>query len=181
MTASRLWVLSPRVEFLVSISKVFEIGSAEGRDARYLRKAGLEVLCTDVIPQALDELAHDGFQTSLYDFRDEPKEQWVNSFDGVFAKAVFLHAPQEVLENALTKISRILKECGILCVTFKLGTGEEIETGKLGGARYFKYYTRDELEAIFAKRSDFEIVDIQETTDPAKWVKTWIQIIARKK
>jgi hypothetical protein len=54
--------------------KVFELGSAEGRDARYLRDLGLEVFCTDIILEALESLKKDGFQTAKYDFRDLPDE-----------------------------------------------------------------------------------------------------------
>ncbi len=32
---------------------IFEIGSASGRDARYLATQGFTVLCTDVVPEAL--------------------------------------------------------------------------------------------------------------------------------
>jgi hypothetical protein len=154
---------------------IFELGSAEGRDARYLRDRGLSVTCADVIPQALEALELDGFTTYTYDLRDEPRTEWTNSFDGIFAKAVYLHVPQEIFEQSLTRMNSLLKEGGIFCLTFKLGVGEEIETGKLGGERYFKYYSQHELETIIQKHPQFKIIDTSVTSDGK-----WIQLLLRK-
>jgi SAM-dependent methyltransferase len=154
---------------------VLEIGSAHGRDARYLRDKSFSVTCTDIIPQALDQLHHEGFVTSLYDLRNEPKKEWINSFDGIFAKAVFLHATQEQLEKSLDSLSECLKTNGIFCITFKCGVGEEIETDKLGGERYFKYYTKVELEELVQKHTQFELISVTVTSD-----EKWIQIILQK-
>ncbi len=156
--------------------KIFELGSLEGRDARYLRDKGFTVTCTDVIPQALQSLEVDGFTTYFYDLRDEPKEEWSNLFDGIIAKAVYLHMSQEIFEKSLAYMGTILKVGGIFCLTFKLGVGEEIETRKLGGERYFKYYTQKELEAIVKKYQCYELVDTVTIED-----KKWIQILLRKK
>ena len=127
---------------------VFEFGSAEGRDARYLRDRGIQMHCTDVIPQALEELSVDNFKTAMYDFREDPHDSWYDAYDGVLAKAVFLHASQEMFEKALRNISMMVKHQGVTCLTFKVGKGDDIETDKLGGMRYFKLYEEDELMEI---------------------------------
>ncbi len=137
---------------------VFEFGSAEGRDARYLRDRGVQMYCTDVIPQALEELSVDNFKTAIYDFREDPHDSWQDAYDGVLAKAVFLHASQEMFEKALRHISVMLKHQGVACLTFKLGKGDEIETDKLGGKRYFKLYEEEELIEIIRHNKDFEII-----------------------
>ncbi len=164
------------VSALTPDGKIFELGSAEGRDARYLRDKGFVVTCTDVIPQALQSLEADGFTTDPYDLRDTPKEEWKNSFDGILAKAVYLHVPQEVFEKSLTQMNTLLKVGGIFCLTFKLGVGEEIETKKLDGERYFKYYTQEELVAIVKKYQHYGLVSTATTED-----KKWIQILLRKR
>lgn len=164
------------IKYLSPGAKVFEFGSANGRDARYMRERCLEVFCTDIMSDALQELESDNFQTAFYDFRDAPKVEWENSFDGVFAKAVFLHATQEVFENAINNFKFILKQGGIICLTFKQGVGEEVEIDrKMNGERYFKYYTRKDLEDIFAKHPELEILEFLETED-----KKWIQVILKK-
>jgi SAM-dependent methyltransferase len=164
------------IDLLPKNGNVFELGSYEGRDARYLRDRGFKMFCTDVIPVALESLAADGFKTSMYDLRDEPQQEWINSYDGVFAKAVYLHVPQDIFEKSLDQMSTLLKDGGIFCLTFKLGVGEEIETGKLGGERYFKFYTEEELQNIFKKHQQYEFIE-SAVTDDGKW----IQFLLRKK
>jgi SAM-dependent methyltransferase len=163
------------IHLLPQNGNVFELGSAEGRDARYLRDRGFSVFCTDVIPRALESLVADGFTTSMYDLRAEPQQEWINSYDGVFAKAVYLHIPQDIFEKSLDQMSDVLKSGGIFCCTFKLGVGEEMETGKLGGERYFKYYTELELENIFKKHQQYEVIETAVTND-----EKWIQFLLRK-
>ncbi len=154
---------------------IFELGSAQGRDARYLRDKGFRVLCTDVIPQALQELKDDNFEVDIFDFRNTIKEDWRGKFDGILAKAVFLHAKQNVFEKSLSNLKSLLKEKGFICLTFKIGDGEEVETDKLGGDRYFKYYREQELMDIFLKHSDLKVFNILITED-----KKWIQFILEK-
>jgi SAM-dependent methyltransferase len=164
----KIW-LDSFIGLLPPNGKIFEIGSAHGRDARYLRDNGFSVLCTDVIPQALKELRSDNFETDSYDFRDAPKQEWIDVFDGVIAQAVFLHATQETFENGIRNLIKILKEKGIICLTFKIGIGEEIETDKLNGERYFRYYGEQELKDVFAKYEELEILETS-TTEDGKWI-----------
>lgn len=156
-------------------AKIFEIGSATGRDAKYFKSQGFDILCTDVIPEALDKLNQEGFKTEYFDFRDKPKEEWLNNFDGFFANAVLLHAPQDIFEEALLNIHNILKSNGVVAFSLKTGQGEEISNEKMDAPRYFKYYSKLELEEILNK-FEFNIVSI----NPADNNK-WLHIILIKK
>lgn len=153
---------------------IFELGSAHGRDARYLRERGFHVFCTDIIPQAIDDLKSDGFDATVCDYRNEPNEEWLGAFDGIIAKAVYLHGTQEEFEKSLSRMGAILKPNGIFCLSFKIGAGEEIETGKLAGTRYFKFYTIEELKEIIGRHPQFELVKTSETSD-----KKWVQLLLR--
>ncbi len=147
---------------------IFEIGSATGRDARYFKSKGFNILCTDVIPEALDNLAKEGFETSEFDFRNQPKDEWLNKFDGFFANAVLLHATKEVFEQALNNISKILKKDGVIAFSLKTGEGEEISTEKMDSPRYFKYYSEEEIRNIL-KNYPFEIISLSKA-DNDKWL-----------
>jgi 23S rRNA pseudouridine1911/1915/1917 synthase len=133
------------------------------------------VTCTDVIPSALESLQRDGFTTELYDFRDPIKPTWLKSYDAVFAKAVFVHATEEVFKKSLIQLYDTLRDNGIICLTFKIGIGEETENEKLGKERYFKYYEPEELATIILETNKYTIIDTHITSD-----KKWIQIIIRK-
>ena len=155
--------------------KILEIGSATGRDARYFRSLGYSVFCTDVVPQALSTLANDGFETSIYDFRDDPPKAWIGQFDGFFANAVLLHAPEQVFEKALANILEILKKDSVAAFSLKTGEGDEVSFEKMGSPRYFLYHNREELEDKL-KKLPFEIVRLA-LVDRDKWLHT---IIAKR-
>ncbi len=81
---------------------ILEVGSASGRDARYFAAKGFKVVCTDVIPEALQKLSDEGFETAEFDFRNTPKEEWTGKFDGFFANAVLLHGKYPILHTLLS-------------------------------------------------------------------------------
>ncbi|OIQ81711.1 methyltransferase domain protein [mine drainage metagenome] len=147
---------------------ILEIGSAAGRDARYFASKGFRVLCTDVIPEALLRLSIEGFETSEFDFRSRPRPEWANSFDGFFANAVLLHAPQEIFENALKNMALVLKRGGVAAFSLKAGEGEEISLEKLEAPRYFRYHSEPEIREVIS-RLPFEILSITHA-EQGKWL-----------
>ncbi len=156
------------VSHLPAMGSIFEIGSASGRDARYLASMGFNVTCTDVIPEALQRLSSQGFETAEFDFRNDPKAEWIGNFDGVFANASLLHAPQPIFENALKNIALILRSGGVFAFSLKAGEGEEVTTEKMDAPRYFNYHSEPEIRKILAGLP-FEILSITHAED-GKWL-----------
>lgn len=148
--------------------KVLELGSATGRDARYFASKGYKVTCTDIIPEALNKLSEEGFETSEFDFRSEPKEEWLHQFDGFFANAVLLHAPKDVFEKAVANIAKVLKKDGVAGFSLKTGSGEEITEEKMDAPRYFHYHNEEEIRNLLSDMP-FEIVSISHA-DNGKWL-----------
>lgn len=164
--------------FLSNIPKggiILEIGSASGRDARYFSDKGYKVFCTDIVPEALEKLSNEGFETSEFDFRDNPKQEWNKKFDGFFANAVLLHASADIFEKALENISVVLKDNGVAAFSLKVGNGEEITLEKMDAPRYFHYHTEQEIRDILSKMP-FEIINIS-CVDNNKWL--WVLIRAK--
>lgn len=153
---------------------ILEIGSASGRDARYFADKGYKVVCTDIVPQALQKLSEEGFETAEFDFRNDPKPEWSGKFDGFFANAVLLHAPPDVFENALKNVSVVLKENGVAAFSLKTGEGEEITLEKMDAPRYFRYHTEQEIRGILDKLP-FEILSISHA-DNEKWLHVVMKI-----
>ncbi len=164
--------------FLSQIPKggeILEIGSATGRDARYFSQNGFKVLCTDIIPVALQNLKEEGFETAEFDFRDAPNPLWNDRFDGFFANAVLLHATENVFEQALRNAAMVLKKSGIAALTLKAGVGEEISMEKMDAPRFFQYYTLDKVREIL-NRLPFEIVEAKSTND-SKWIHVILRVV----
>jgi SAM-dependent methyltransferase len=149
-------------------ARIIELGSAFGRDARYFRDKGFEVLCTDVVPQALEELARDGFETEYYDFRTQPKGDWASTFDGYFANAVLLHADQKVFENAIESALQMLKSGGVGAISLKNGEGSEVSNEKVGAPRFFLYHSKEEVTKVLT-RAHAEVLEMHEA-DGEKWL-----------
>lgn len=168
----KIWIDS-FLSHLPQSGKIFEIGSAFGRDACYFRERDYQVTCTDVIPQALEALSADGFETAEYDFRDNPKQEWLGKFDGFFANAVLLHAEQDVFKNALRNATAILKENGIAALSLKTGEGEVISLEKMDAPRYFRYHTEEEIRDILS-RLPFDVISINHAEN-----QKWLHIIMR--
>ncbi len=146
---------------------VLELGSASGRDARYFSSKGFKVVCTDIIPEALENLSKEGFETHQFDFRDNPRPEWNAKFDGFFANAVLLHATPDVFEKSLHNAIKVLKPDGVIAFSLKTGQGDKISYEKLDAPRYFKYYSKEELQAVINKLP----VDVLEFSkvDEGKW------------
>lgn len=162
--------------YLPENGTILELGSATGRDARYFASKGYKVTCTDIIPEALEKLSQEGFETSEFDFRNEPKEEWNNHFDGFFANAVLLHAPKDVFEKAVANISKVLKKNGVAGFSLKTGEGEEVTEEKMDAPRYFNYHNEEEIRNMLADLP-FEIVSISHTDD-GKWLHIIIKVKA---
>jgi SAM-dependent methyltransferase len=163
------------ISLLPKMAKIIELGSATGRDAKYFKSNGFEVFCTDVIPEALENLSKEGFKISIFDFRDDPKNEWTDNFDGLFANAVLLHAPQDIFEKALNNFKRIVKKNGIIAFSLKTGKGEEISIEKMGAPRYFRYHSKDEITKLLSTLN-YEIISVKTSSDN-KWLRIIIKNI----
>ncbi len=161
-------LLDTFASYLPKMGSIFEIGSASGRDARYLTAMGFSVTCTDVIPEALQRLSEHGFETAEFDFRNDPKPEWIGNFDGVFANASLLHAPQPIFENALKNVALKLRPNGVFGFSLKAGEGEEITSEKMDAPRYFKYHSEPEIRGILTGLS-FEIISLS-YAEQGKWL-----------
>ncbi len=148
--------------------KILELGSATGRDARYFKDKGFEVVCTDIIPEAISRLKEEGFETHLFDFREEFRSEWMNSFDGFFANAVLHHATLEIFESIIKNIPKVLKTGGLVAFSVKAGVGEEVSSEKMGAERYYKFYFKEELESVLIE-NNFEIINLS-FIDNNKWL-----------
>jgi SAM-dependent methyltransferase len=167
--------------FLFNIPKggdIVEIGSAHGRDARYFEENGYNVLCTDVMEDALDELEEDGFAVAEYDFRDTPVEEWQERFDGVFASAVLLHANDEQLGPALKNLTSMAKPGGTIAFSLKKGEGEEVSNEKLNSPRYFNYHQEEDIAEVL-DQLPFGDIDISESNNEGG--PNWLYVVAKKK
>lgn len=154
-------------------ARVLEIGSAQGRDARYLASKGCKVQVTDVSDGFLEYLRQQGYSPLRLDIITEvPEGKW----DIVYASAVFLHFTDEDFSSALRNIHAALVDGGKLAFSVIQGDGELTKDQQLGMPRYFRYYQPDGLKLLLQQAglaiSDLRTADFKD--------KTWLYVTAEK-
>jgi SAM-dependent methyltransferase len=150
-------------------AEVFEVGSAFGRDAKYMESLGFSVQRSDAVQGFVDLLKAEGYPACLFNVLTDP---FPAAYDLIFANAVFHHMGRDEMRSILKKVHRSLKDKGILSFSVKFGEGEEWSDEKVGSPRYFCYWSRQELYTL-VEEAGFHIVG---TSEDAKF----LQIISRR-
>ena len=169
--AVKKW-LDTLVEDIPSDARILEIGSAFGRDASYIESMGYSVHRTDAASGFVDYLHQKGEEAELLNVLTDAID--VDSFDVIFADAVFLHFNEKEFVTALKNVHSGLSAKGKLGLTLKNGDGEEISQQKMNSDRYFKYWRESELTRTLTD-SGFRVISTSTTADDK-----WIHIIAEK-
>ncbi len=154
-------------------SAVLEIGSGFGRDAQYIKSKGYKVILTDASVGFVDFLKSQGIEAKLLNALTDDLGK---GYDLIYAQAVFLHFPKELISNVLGKCYEALNNNGILAFSVKQGSGSNWSNKKLNAPRYFYYWDKKSIEKEMSD-SKFKLIEITEretSTDK------WLQIIAKK-
>jgi SAM-dependent methyltransferase len=127
---------------LAPTARIFELGSAFGRDAAYIAARGFSVECSDAVPAFVDLLRASGVSARLFDVLADPLP---GPYDLIFANAVLLHFTACEFDQVLGRLAGALAPGGRLAFSLKQGHGEEWSEAKLGAPRFFRYWQPDEL------------------------------------
>ena len=127
--------------FLKHIPKggyILDFGCGSGRDSKYFLDYGYKIKAIDGSKE-LCLLAENYINQKVENmcFRELND---INIYDGIWCCASLLHIEKTELLEVLNKIIIALKDNGIMYISIKEGTGEEITN-----ERYFKYYTKEEF------------------------------------
>lgn len=161
------WWINEFLNHMPSGGNIFEIGSATGRDANFIKSKGYEILCTDIMEDALEDLRSRGFKAEYFDFREEPREEWLNYFDGVYANATLLHSSKKSFPDVIKRISKILRKGGILAFSLKTGDKEEVVNTKMDAPRLFSYFSEEEINYALSQ-AGIKIIDLS-YLDKGEW------------
>lgn len=167
---------------LIKGNRVIDIGTGVGSDAMYLSKKGFSVTSIDLADEFIKIAIKDVPNATFLkmDMRELTFND--NFFDGVWANCSVIHLPKSDIKKTLRGFRRILKDNGVLFISFKEGSGEKFVKnkgkGNLDGAiRYFSFYTYDEIEKIL-KKAGFKIIG-KRTGDSRKnvWLDIFCEVI----
>lgn len=154
----KTWI-DTTLELLQPNAHIIEIGSAFGRDAAYIESQGFKVERTDATQKFVTLLQEQGYTARYFNILTD---EFNDTYDLIYASAVFLHFTPTEFPQILTKIYNNLTPNGILSFSVKFGHGEHWESSKLGSPRYFCYWTAETLNELLQK-TGFELVALYES------------------
>ncbi len=134
---------------------ILDLGAGTGRTYAYFDKRGYDYIGLDFSPKMKDEAfrIHGEFPYILDDMINVKSHFDSSSVDVVFAVYSLFHLPKDDLRRVLSDVYDILKEKGIILVSYQLGDGEEFtdepylrESGKK--KLYISYQTEEEMSSI---------------------------------
>lgn len=137
--------------------RILDAGCGPGRDSKWLRERGFQVVGVDLSSGMLAEARR---RAPDVDFRqaDLRRLDFPNDyFDGIWCSASLLHLPRADVPGVLVSFRRFLGH-GHLYVSVKLGQGEEVEEAAYGpgNPRFYTYFSRHEME-LYLERAGFEV------------------------
>lgn len=164
-------------KFLQSLTgkKILDFGCGSGRDTKYFIESGYTVTAIDGSEELCKSAsAYTGIQVKHMLFQDLNE---VDCYDGIWACSSILHLPKEELKIVTQKMSRALKQNGIIYTSFKYGNFEGERNG-----RYFTDFTLDVFKEFISDLKDIAIEEYWITGDvrPGREDEKWLNLILRK-
>ncbi len=146
------------LKFIPLNGKILDAGCGSGRDSRLFKQQGYSVVSFDISKDLVDLASRLIGQKVLHmSFSDLDFE---NEFHGIWASASLLHVPQEEIDDVFGKLSKALKENGILYASFKYGSKERKD-----GDRFFNDYNEEKLKLFINCHKNLKIENIWITED----------------
>lgn len=142
-------------------SKIFEIGSGSGINAKFIEDLGFKVTASDTAEKFLEATKKQGVKTVKFNvIEDEFQEK----YSAIFCWRVFVHFTKEDAIKVIQKIYDNLENGGIFIFNAINREIKEIDnewidfSGEyhIGEDRYYNYFRKEELDEIISK-TDFKI------------------------
>lgn len=163
------------LELLPEQAVILDFGCGSGRDTKYFLERGYIV---EAIDGSLELCKAAGRSTGIkvkhmYFHELDAREQ----YDGIWACASILHLKRQELPEMIQKMSRALKQNGILYLSFKYGDFEGERRG-----RYFTDMTEERLSGVLTGIPELNVEKQWITNDGrvGRGDERWLNTILRK-
>jgi SAM-dependent methyltransferase len=177
----RAWFLGEALRRIRAGADVLELGCGPGWDAMLLadgrRYVGVDISGTMVA------LAQARVPTGVVLEGDLMRiDLPVQSFDAVVSLFVFGHIPKDEHILAFDRVASWLRHGGVLCASFPLTPGEEVEEDWLGVPMFFGGIGRAATEQGLADAGfDLELSEERDNADPTGGTERFLWVIARRR
>ena len=134
-------------------SSILDAGCGPGRDTRFMKKKGFEVVGIDLSDAMLEE-ARLRVPEGIFRRMDIRAPRFPpETFDGIWAAASLHHVPSADVLNVMRRYKGLLVPGGTLAIVVQEGNGDGVDSS----GRYRKFYDRNELKNLLADNG-FEVV-----------------------
>ncbi len=154
---------------------ILDFGCGSGRDSKYFLEKGYAVTAIDGSSE-LCSIASDytGMKVKQMLFQDLNETE---VYDGIWACASVLHLQIEPLADVFGRMSRAVKNGGIIYVSFKYGSFDGERHG-----RWFTNFTEEKFTGFLQVFSELSIEEMWKSSDvrAGREDEKWLNIILRK-
>ena len=169
-------------ESLPTGAKVFEIGSGDGTNAKYMESLGYDVTASDTADDFVEATRKQGLTTIKFDALED---DFPEKYFAVFCWRVFVHFTKEDALKIIKKVYNNLEENGIFVFNAINRETKEVDNEwvdfegeyHMGVERYYNYFRQDELDDIISQ-TDFHVQDFH--TEGGKNKNKWLVYVLKK-
>ena len=163
-------------------SKVFEIGSADGENAKYIKELGYNVTASDIADAFINETKSKIENTIKFNVLED---DFKDKYSAVLAWRVFVHFTKEDLDITLNKVYKALENGGVFI--FNIMNRETRDCDEewvdfpneyhMNAERYYKYFSEKEVNELIQK-TNFKINSFHKEGGESK--NKWLVYVLKK-
>lgn len=157
-------------------SKVFEFGSGDGVNAKYIVDLGYKVTASDVAEDFINAIKSKGVNTIKFNVLEDNFDE---KYSGIFAWRVFVHFTKEDALKVLEKTYEALEDNGLFVFNVMNREGKNVDEEwvdfsneyHMGAERYYKYFSEEDMNEIITK-TGFKVYDFHKEggSNNNKWL-----------
>ena len=157
-------------------AKVFEFGSGDGKNAKYIEDLGYDMTASDVAEDFINATKSTGVKTIKFNVLED---RFNEKYSGVFAWRVFVHFTKEDALQVLKKTYDALEDNGIFVFNVMNREGKAVDEEwvdfpneyHMGADRFFKYFKEEDMNEII-EQTKFKVYDFHKEggTNNNKWL-----------
>ncbi len=140
---------------LLDDAKIFEIGSADGVNAKFIESLGYDVVASDVATSFIEKTKSTGVKTIKFDVLEDDFDK---KYNGVFCWRVFVHFTKDDAKEVIKKVYDALEDGGVFIFNAMNRETHEVDdewvdfSGEyhMGVERYYSYYREEFLNEVLA-------------------------------
>lgn len=144
-------------------SKVFEIGSGDGSNAKYIGKFGYRVTASDIAEDFIKSIESKDLKAVKFNVL---KDEFMDKYSAMFCWRVFVHFTKDDASMCLQKVHDALEDNGIFIFNAMNRETKNVDDEwvdfpneyHMGAERYYNYFNEEKLTKIVTKIG-YQILD----------------------